>query len=147
MIYFCFCFIACKWTSWMKKGFPIKYVWHSSNMHRYKIRHPGSNRKIISIWFSTESKNLLIQYMTLNNSLYFVWLDHLQLLVVQAGCFKMFHTEKKFKAPLQSKLRLGFSLFLWLNVLASLMCRVWHCKAFFYLLCSKCKFTLCSNKI
>lgn len=122
---FCFVLFYCMQMNILnEKGFPIKYVWHSSNMHWYKIRHPGSNCKIISIWFRTESKNLLIQYMALKNSLYFVWLKHLQLLVVQAGCFKMFHTEKKFKAPLQSKLWLSFSLFLWLNVLASLMCRV-----------------------
>lgn len=40
-------------------GFPINYVWHSSNISRYRIGLPGSNCKIVPIWFLNESQNVL----------------------------------------------------------------------------------------
>lgn len=41
-------------------GFPINYVWHSSNISCYRIRLSGSNCKIIPIWFVNESQNLTL---------------------------------------------------------------------------------------
>lgn len=39
--------------------FPINYVWHSSNISRCRIGLPGSNCKIVPIWFLNESQNVL----------------------------------------------------------------------------------------
>lgn len=60
-----------------QKGFPIKCVWHSSNMSWYKTPLPGSSCTTISIWFMNESQNVLIKqtaWIHLSDRLcFFVW--------------------------------------------------------------------------